>query len=187
MSHKEKLINNLHALKRIDPVTAQIMHSTGLSLDEIEEALKDLVDNLFFVDRATWGLDLFEKELGIEIDHSKGFDERRSIIKAKSRGSGKLTLDLIDSVCDAWKRADVLVTFEGGTIKIKFVDTGGVPENIDDLKNQIEDIKPAHLPVEWLYSYWIAGVFDEWNLTAAEFDAANLTAAEWDVTIFRPV
>lgn len=172
---------------RKDVLVNLLMNGAGLKMQNIEDAIKEIADNLFFVDKATWGLDFFEKELGIVTNHARSYEDRRASIKAKARGTGKLSLELIDAVCDAWKRADVLVWFEDGTIKIKFIDTGGVPEQIDDLKAQIEDIKPAHLPVEWLYSYLLAGMFDEWNLTAAEFNQAALTAEEWNITIFRPV
>lgn len=187
MSLKNTLLGYLHKIMRKDVVTSLIIGAASASIRNIEDALKEIVDNLFFVDRATWGLVLFEKELGIVTDKSLGFEARRATIKAKSRGTGKLSLELIDSVCDAWKRADVHVWFEDGVIKIKFIDTGGVPDRVEDLQAMIEDIKPAHLPVEFIYSYLLAGVFSEWNLTAAEFTRANLTGPEWNTTLFRPV
>ena len=184
---KDLIIAKVHKLLRADKFANDVFTAAGTSLDKVVDLLKDLEDNFVLFDKATWGLVYHEKELGILTDLAKTYEARRASISAKIRGSGKLDLELINNVCDSWKRADVIVAFANGIIIIKFVDTGGVPENVEDLKAQLEDIKPAHLPIDWQYSYWVAGVFDEWNLTAAEFDAANLTAAEWNVTIHRPV
>lgn len=183
LSLKDILLGYLHKIMRKDVIINLLMNGAGLKMKSIEDAIKEVADNLLFVDRATWGLDLFEKELGIVTNYARSYEQRRASIKAKARGTGKLSLELIDAVCDAWKRADVLVWFEGGVIKIKFVDTGGVPEQIDDLKSQIEDIKPAHLPVEWLYSYLTWDLLESFNLTWDELEALNLTWDELEVKV----
>lgn len=162
---------------REDPIINELAKVSGAVLDESKESALDLNDNLYFIDSATWGLIEFEKELAIDTDFEKSYDLRRSLIQAKNVGAGKLTLDVIDSICDSWKKSDVDVTFEDGNINIKFVDTGGVPEGLEDLKKQIEDIKPAHIPVIWLFSYLtfnlLESLFTDWN----NLESQNLT---WD-------
>jgi len=70
--------------------------------------IEDLRDQCF-VDRATWGLDLWEGFLDIEVDHNKSYESRREIIKAKLRGIGTLTKDLIESVANSYSNGAVEV------------------------------------------------------------------------------
>lgn len=161
----------------MDPFINEMANAAGKSLDDSKAAVIDQYNNLYFVDTATWGLNQFEKELGTVSDLDKSFEARRSVIQAKWRGAGKLTLDVIDSICDSWKNANVDVRFDEGIINIKFIDTGGIPENLEDLKAQIEDVKPGHIPVMWLFSYltWdlLESIFPTWDA----LEARNLT---WD-------
>jgi hypothetical protein len=52
---------------------------------------------------------------------------------------------------------------------IRFVGTIGIPGNIADLKLTIEEIKPAHLAVdyEYLYNTWKNMEVATWNSVAA--------------------
>ena len=63
----------------------------------------------FFIDTATWGLDLWEKELEIQTDRSKPFERRREIIKAKLRGAGTTTVEMIKNVAEAFSGGEVIV------------------------------------------------------------------------------
>ncbi|MNJ78365.1 hypothetical protein D3C77_761030 [compost metagenome] len=47
------------------------------------------------------------------------------------------------------------VTFQPAewSFTIKFIDTLGIPPNLDDLKAVIEEVKPAHMKVEYEFSY----------------------------------
>lgn len=180
---KENIISNLPQILRKDPLVNELAKAAGKSLDDSNSEVIDQYKNLYFVDTATWGLESFEKELGITSDLEKSYESRRAVIQAKWRGAGKLTLDVIDSICDSWKNADVDVQFDEGIISIKFVDTGGIPENLEDLKEQIENVKPAHIPVMWLFSYltWdmLETIFPSWDA----LEARNLTWDELEVTV----
>lgn len=129
----------------------EILTSEGIELDNLHGNIDDIKLQLN-VDTATWGLDLYEKELGITTDHSKDLDYRRSVIKSKSRGNGKLNATMIKLVCDSFSNGDVHVTFDG-TIHIKFTSIRGVPPNMMDLQNAVEQIKPAYLLLDYLYTY----------------------------------
>jgi hypothetical protein len=74
---------------------------------------------------------------------------------SKLRGIGTVTVSLIKSVAEAYDGGAVEVTLqpEAYTFTIKFVDTRGIPPNLDDLKAVIEEIKPAHLAVEYAFTY----------------------------------
>lgn len=123
-------------------------------LDRASNAIEDIL-NQCFVDTATWGLKYWEEFLGIPVDESKLIDFRRSTIKAKLRGSGTVTVNLIKNVAESFSNGEVEIyeNVAPYTFQVKFVGTRGIPPNIDDLKRAIEEIIPAHLRVIFEYTY----------------------------------
>ncbi|AFM40343.1 hypothetical protein Desaci_1317 [Desulfosporosinus acidiphilus SJ4] len=129
----------------------ELFQSEGQELDGLGADLSDL-EAQFNVDTATWGLDYYEKELGIPTDNTKPLSYRASVIKSKWRGGGKLNSTLIKTVCDAFTNGNTEVTFDG-TIKVKFNSILGIPPNLNDLKAAVSQIKPAYLELVYLFSY----------------------------------
>ena len=133
----------------------------------------DLVDlrKQMDVSTATWGLDIYEKELNIKTDKSKPLEERRSVIKSKERGTGKVDASLIKIVADAFTNGDVEVFFDGN-INIEFNSIIGIPSNIQDLENALDDIKPAHLRILYAFAYLF--IADVEAMTIAQLEATTL-------------
>lgn len=130
----------------------EVFRGVGFSLDQINAYLEDITNQLD-VDNATWGLDLFERELGVRWN-DKPLAERRAGIKAKWRSSGKSDLYLIQQVADSWKNGQVKVEFrEDGKIHITFNGEFGVPENLTGLEEAIDEVKPAHLELAYHFMY----------------------------------
>jgi hypothetical protein len=48
---------------------------------------------------------------------------------------------------------DIIENNPAYSFTVKFVGSKGIPPNIDDLKAAIEEIKPAHLAVQYEFSY----------------------------------
>ncbi|UZQ49870.1 putative phage tail protein [Clostridium kluyveri] len=132
-------------------VFSEIFNAEGAEFDTLHVDINDIKAQLN-INTATWGLDIYEKDLGITTDYTKNLDYRRSVIKSKSRGTGKLNAAMIKLVCDAFSNGDVKVTFDG-IIHVKFTSVKGVPPNMDDLKNAVEQIKPAYILLDYLYTY----------------------------------
>ena len=67
----------------------ELMAVIGAEEPETQAAYDATVDFLaqLNVDTATWGLDLWEFEYGIQTDASKSLDARRTALKAKMRGN----------------------------------------------------------------------------------------------------
>jgi len=135
-------------------VMSSNMDAQGNELDSLWKVLDDTLEQ-YFVSTATWGLEHWERELGIAVDSAKPIGQRRSVILSKLRGIGTVTVQLIKSVAEAYDGGKVDVTMhpESYTFTVKFVDTRGLPPNLDDLKAVIEEIKPAHLAVEYAFTY----------------------------------
>lgn len=127
---------------------------SGAELDDFKSAIEEVLSQ-FFVNTATWGLDTWEEELGLSSYADKEASQRRSRIVSKIRGMGTVTVSLIKSVAESYANGTVTVTENSAaySFTIKFVSQIGIPPNLDDLKAAIEEIKPAHLAVEYKFTY----------------------------------
>ncbi len=132
------------------------MNAKGAELDLLFTALDETLQQ-FFVRTATWGLDRWESELGIETDLSKPLEQRRAVVESRLRGSGKFSGQLVKSVAEAYDGGKVEVTFQPQewSFTVKFIDTLGTPPNLEDLKAAIEEVKPAHLKANFEFNYML--------------------------------
>lgn len=145
------MINTLPLFLRKSKILNEIFDVEELQLQVLETDLND-VRLQMDIDTATWGLDIYEKELEISTDYSKPLEERRSVIKSKLRGSGKADSVLIKVVADSYTNGNVIVSFNG-RIVIKFTSDYGIPPNLEDVKNALENVKPAHLGISYEFKY----------------------------------
>ncbi|MBQ6833578.1 MAG: DUF2313 domain-containing protein [Lachnospiraceae bacterium] len=122
--------------------------------DKTDRNLNQAVDQCF-VESATIGLARYENMLGLEIDFTKSDRYRRERISAKVSGAGTTTKEMIIDVASQYSNGDVEVVEDNANniMIIKFVGTLGIPGNMSNLKLTIEEIKPAHLKVEYEYTY----------------------------------
>ena len=60
-------------------IMQSILDTQGIEIDAIRDKIKNILEQ-FYVDTATWGLDLWEKELNIQ-DTTGNYSERRNRIK----------------------------------------------------------------------------------------------------------
>lgn len=109
---------------------------------------------------ATILLDEWEKEFGMtpRVDYPVKF--RQETLAAKEKGEGVITLGVIKDTAESFSGAEVEVTSNTDEclIFIKFTGTIGIPENMNDLKEAIDDIIPAHMEAryEYVYNTWAA-------------------------------
>lgn len=132
----------------------------------------------FFVDTATWGLNNYEKELGIKTNMNLDFEERREIIKAKLRGRGTTTKEMIKNTAEAFSggEVDVIEYPEEYRFIVKFIGVKGIPKNMQGFIEMLETIKPAHLAYKFKYTYTTCQMLIDWNVTCDE--AKTMTCTE---------
>lgn len=154
------------------------LQASGVELDVLKQGIDEILDQ-FFVPTATWWLDKWEEELGLESYAGKPIEQRRAQIISKIRGIGTVTIQLIQSVAEAYDGGSVEVEDHPETYSfiVRFIDTRGVPPNLDDLKTAIEEIKPAHLAVEYKFRYLIWDELDNINTT---WDSLDAHLYSWD-------
>lgn len=152
--NKDELIQNLHKLYRNDTWINQLFNSTGLALDEIKIQLDYLYRQFWFDTVDVKFLPIYEKLLDIKTNPNSTIEDRRALIEAKWKSSGgKCDIKLIQAVCNSWRNGKVTVSFINGTIQLKFNGESGVPKDLDTLILAIDDIKPAHLPLTYIFVY----------------------------------
>lgn len=153
MTSSDKMIKAIHKFYREDEWLNAIFQAIGLCVDGLEAEAEQIVKDLFINTASEAALLRYEKELGLAAAPGKNLDDRRSAIIAKWMSSGKVDLEMIRAVANAWKNGEVEVNFSGGVIIAKFVGSYGVPGDLDGLKKALDEIKPAHLAVNYLFRY----------------------------------
>lgn len=131
-----------------------LIKAQQLEIDTYNFKIEDLIKQCF-VNTATWGLKYWEEFLGIKIDLNKDIEFRRTRIIAKLRGQGTTTAKLIKNVAESFVNGEVEVIEDNAKymFTVKFVGIKGIPPNLQDLENSIEEIKPAHLAFKFQYTY----------------------------------
>ena len=151
---------------------------------EFEALNKEISDILaqFCVDTATWGLSYWETMCGIIVNETKPVEERRSLIKARRRGTGVVTATLIQNVIASYAGGDVTVTEDNPnyTIKIKFISNFGTPTNMTDIQQVVRDIVPAHLAITYEYKYPLWSAWTTANRTWTQINTDNKTWTQYE-------
>ena len=162
------LLEYLPSFYHNSDIVKAFMESSSIEVDTIKAYVEDLSKNLY-VKTATWGLDLFEEELGLVTDKSVSYEERRERILAKKRGNGTTTKAMIKNTAEAFSggEVEVIENFSDYSFIVKFVGVKGIPKNLALFKKMIEEIKPAHLNYELAFTYTV------WSMVMAKSNIWN--------------
>ena len=171
------LLEYLPSFYHNSDVIKSFMESNSIEVDTLKAYVDDLVKNLY-IKTATWGLDLFEEELGLVTDKSISYEERRERILAKKRGNGTTTKAMIKNTAEAFSggEVEVIENFNDYSFVVKFVGIKGIPKNLTLFKKMIEEIKPAHLNYELAFTYTVWDMIMSKSNTWSNFN--NKTWAE---------
>lgn len=137
--------------------------------------LKDLEAQLY-LETATWGLDYWEEDLGIETNKDLSYKQRREKIKfRKQLPNTIITKKFFKKVMDNYYISDIYEDFNSSKVNITIKGIRGIPPKINEMISDAKELLPAHLIYEFIYTYL------PWN----EVDAANITWNElesysWD-------
>ena len=146
------LINKLPSFYDND-ITNSIQNSLDIEANSVNETLEELLKQ-FFVNSATYGLDAWEKMLGIP-KNNFDYQTRRENIKAKMRSRGTTNIEVIKNICEAYSygEVDIVVDHANYSFEIHFVGSIGVPQAFAELDKTIEEIKPCHLAHSYKFRY----------------------------------
>ena len=146
------LINKLPSFYDND-ITKPIQDSFSVEANSINDEVENTL-NQFFVDSATYGLDYWEKMLGIS-KNNNDIQTRRENIKAKMRSRGTTSIEVIKNICEAYSNGivEINVDYSNYSFEIVFVSTIGVPLSFEELDRVINEIKPCHLAHSYKFNY----------------------------------
>ena len=114
------------------PQVSELERVLGEQAEALRVSESDTLAQLW-VDTATWGLDLWEQWVGLPSDRTRPYSYRRSRIKAKLRGQGATTAEMLRSVVASF---------------------GFEPSDVSGIESAVNEIKPAHL--DYWFTYELA-------------------------------
>ncbi|SDI48880.1 putative phage tail protein [Paenibacillus naphthalenovorans] len=113
-------------------------------------------------------------------------DQRQSRVLGKLRGTGTITTKLIETVAEVYSNGDVEVLEFPSEHRfiVHFIGARGIPPNLSDLTKTLEEIKPAHLIMQYEFSYLVWSELEAGSTTWSRIEAETgdgLTWAEFEV------
>lgn len=153
-TRKPDLLEMVPAYYQTSRVMRSLLNAQAEEVGLLYKALDETLQQ-FFVETATWGLARWEEELGLVTAPSQTFDRRREMIKAKLRGAGTTTPQMIQRVASAFSGGEVEVVSVPSEYRfiVRFIGILGIPPNMAGLIQMLEEIKPAHLAYTFDYTY----------------------------------
>lgn len=125
-------------------IMQSILDTQGIEIDAIRDKIKDILEQ-FYVDTATWGLDLWEKELNIQ-DTIGDYSERRNRIKLYLAKPVSVTprflTDLINGYSEK-KSAKIIEHNSEYCFEIEVAADDKI--DWDNINKSVKLYKPAHL------------------------------------------
>lgn len=141
------MISYLPLYLRKSKVFQNIIDAEQKQFNKIDETLLD-VRNQMFIDTATWGLAIYEKELKIIPAPDADYEQRRAVIKARWQADSKIDRAILEAIASSILQTVVEVAFDGRIIFSFRPDGSKEIKNISTFYEVVEDIKPAHLPMQ---------------------------------------
>jgi hypothetical protein len=136
------------------PETNNVFNIQGLIVGAINHYIQNLINETFISTATDYGLTILENEYGITTDTSLSVENRRQTLLAKKLSWFDITNEAkIKQIASAYNcDCEVIPHWDECYFIIKF--TGlGVPSNLNIFKQIVEQVKPAHLAVEYEFTY----------------------------------
>ena len=165
---------------RKSKVINDLIHSIENEFERLKQETI-LTENQFFVILSDRDIKNHEEDVGLVPDTSADIDTRRGRVLSKLRGTGIVTKTMMKNVAASFVNGDIeIIEYPSEyCFAVKFTSKTGVPYNIADIQAMIEEIKPAHLAVEYIFTYRLwQDILDEIQI----WTAAKNYSWEWMLT-----
>lgn len=141
---KERIMQYLPEYYQNSKVMGAIADAQGTELELLYTALDEILAQ-FFIDTATWGLNLWDEFLGLKTE-AYSIEERRRLLKSKLIMQPPVTRErfkkLLDGVADS---VDVIEHYGECNFEVVLLVKTNLRTAFEKILEQIEDNKPAHL------------------------------------------
>ena len=137
---------------------SKVMNMLFRSIESEYKRLRNevtLTENQFFVILADKNIQNHEQDVGVIPDEAADLETRRGRVLSKLRGTGTVTKTMMKNVAASFVNGDIEITEYPSRymFSVAFTSKQGIPYNLQDIKDMIEEIKPAHLAVEYIFTY----------------------------------
>lgn len=159
-------------------VFSEILRVQGNELTRGNALLKDLAAQ-FYLETATWGLDYWERDLGIVTNYSLTNEQRIEKIKLKLQiKSSTITKKLFKSIMDRYYTCEIGEDFNNSKVNVTIIGKRGIPPRLEEMINDAEELLPAHLIYEFIFTYLPWDELDGSQMTWDEMDNYNWSELE---------
>lgn len=168
------MIEKLPYYYRKSQVVSDLYEVIAAALDRLSLSVSELQRDLFIVTAAKF--ERHEADVGL-VSVSTDAETRRAKVIARLQGNSMLTLAALKDLVTLYEPAGCTVTeeYEDYTVTILFDGWHGVPDNIDEIKAAVEEIKPAHIRIVYAFT---ANTWDDVRTKTGTWNAA--AAFTWD-------
>ena len=124
-------------------------------LNWLEGIFEEIVNNAYIKDMNEEALTRLEKEFKVRPDSEMTLDDRKSVLISTLRGVGVTNIAKLKTVAESFTngKVDIITDNPHYHFTVKFVSEFGIPPRIQNVKDAIEKIKPAHLGVDYEFKY----------------------------------
>ena len=159
-----QLIEHYPEFLRESESFAKIQQAMNGEVQKLRDNLQDLLKQCF-VESATWGLALWERQVGIAPDDTKETAARKAAVIARLQAPATTTVSRIKEIAESYadRTAAVIEHYADYSFTIRFSEKKGIPEKQKELERVIEEIKPAHLGVSYEFLYTIHQELKPWT------------------------
>ena len=124
-------------------------------LNWLEGIFEEIVNNAYIKYMNEEALSKIEKEFKVRPDSEMTLEDRKAVLISILRGVGVTNIAKLKKVAESFTngKVDIITDNPHYHFTVKFVSEFGIPPRIEDIKNTIEKIKPAHLGVDYKFKY----------------------------------
>jgi hypothetical protein len=148
------LLKKLPTYYQKSKVIRELFKSIELEFKSLSEETV-LTENQFFVILSDRDIAKHEQDVGLVPDTAADLETRRGRVMSKLRGTGTVTKTMMKNVAASFVNGDIeIIEYPSRyCFAVKFTSRTGIPYNIEDIKAMVEELKPAHLAVEYIFTY----------------------------------
>lgn len=176
------MINYLPVYERNNVVFNEILNALEVEFELLNKKITEVEKNMF-IDTVIEMLNIYERDLAIRTNTRIPNLERREQIAASIRAAfDQTTEETIKQVSLAYGNGEIEIEPDDqeGVFQIRF--TGrGIPSNLEGFKEVIDTIIPAHLAVNYTFTFMLWDEFDIYNKTWDDWESLDLTWSELEV------
>ena len=150
------LIERMQEFYRESPDMQRLMAALERGIDRMDDAQEEMLAGIFITpDISPYMLEKWEKALGLDVWPDKPGADRRALILSRIRGQGTATVKMIQNMAESFSggEAEIMEHPAESRIEVVFTGTIGAPPNMEDFKNALEEVIPAHLAYALVFIY----------------------------------